>query len=132
MLEKFIKFAGVGVIGTAAHYTVLIALVQFASVNAVVASSAGAFCGAVTNYYLNYHFTFNSSKSHLHAASQFFVIASIGFILNGLLMALFTEVLAIHYLIAQVIATLTVLVWNFLGNHWWTFRESGKSFKGGA
>lgn len=124
---QFIKFTGVGAIGTLAHYIVLISLVQMSEVNAVVASSLGAIAGAFVNYYLNYHFTFRSRKRHLDAISKFVVIASIGFIINGLLMTLLTQVYTIYYLIAQIITTGIVLFWNFLGNRFWTFREKIRS-----
>jgi putative flippase GtrA len=43
--------------------------------------------------------------------------------MNGLFVALFTETLAVHYLIAQFVTTGIVLFWNFLANQQWTFRR---------
>lgn len=123
LLNRFIKFTGVGVIGTLAHYLVLIVFVQAFQFNSVAASSIGALIGAFVNYFLNYRYTFNSSKKHHIAISQFFVIAGISFVFNGLLMALLTESLSFHYLLAQFLTTAILLIWNFLGNQFWTFRE---------
>ena len=125
MFRQFVKFAGVGAIGTAAHYATLVLLVQTQWAGPVIASSAGAVVGAVVNYLLNYHYTFASNRRHREAFWRFFTIAAVGFLLNGLLMALLTQQLALFYLLAQVITTLLVLVWNFLGNRVWTFREVG-------
>lgn len=127
MLEQFIKFSGVGAIGTMVHYATLIGLVQFITTNPVLASSIGAIIGAIVNYILNYYYTFNSSKDHKETLWKFFSIATIGFIMNGLMMVLLTEVLSLFYLIAQIITTGTVLIWNFLGNRLWTFQKSTKS-----
>ena len=128
MMVKLIKFSAVGALGTLAHYSVLIFLVQLLSVNVLVASSIGAVVGALVNYFLNYKWTFNSNKRHSEAMVKFFAVAVVGFIMNGLFMMLFTEVLIFHYLIAQIITTGIVLFWNFLANHYWTFDElSGKS-----
>ena len=125
LFTRFIKFTGVGAIGTLAHYITLVCLVQLVtSLNVVLASSVGALIGAIVNYFLNYHFTFESNKSHTEALSKFVTIASMGFVLNGLLMALLAQKLFIHYLLAQIITTGIVLIWNFLGNHFWTFRET--------
>lgn len=128
MMVKLIKFSAVGALGTLAHYSVLVCLVQLLSANVLVASSIGAIVGALVNYSLNYKWTFNSNKRHSEAMVKFFAVATVGFVMNGLFMALFTEALALHYLIAQVMTTGIVLFWNFLANHYWTFdRRSGQS-----
>jgi putative flippase GtrA len=120
MLVKFIIFALVGLVGTAAHYLLLYQLVESYSINAVTASCYGAGAGLVINYGLNYILTFKSQQSHLRAFPKFAVIASIGFGLNMGLMTLLTAQL--YYLYAQLLTTALVLVWNFLGNSLWTFR----------
>ncbi|MCP4265663.1 MAG: GtrA family protein [Candidatus Brocadiaceae bacterium] len=125
IFTRFIKFTGVGAIGTIAHYITLACLVQLiTNVNIVLASSVGALIGAVVNYLLNYRFTFESDKRHTEAFGKFFTIASLGFVLNGLFMALLTQNLDIYYLLAQIVTTGIVLIWNFLGNYYWTFREA--------
>lgn len=122
ILQRFITFSGVGAIGTSAHYLTLFALVRGLGVNPVVASGAGFVVGGIVNYVINYHYTFQSQKGHREAASKFFVIAGIGFLLNVLLMYILVTTLGAHYFAAQVIATASVIVWGFFGNHTWTFR----------
>jgi len=120
MLIKFIIFASVGVIGTAMHYLILYQLVESYAVSPVTASGCGAFAGMCVNYLLNYILTFKSQQSHGRAFPKFALIAGIGFSLNQGLMALLT--VRLYYLYAQVLTTLLVLIWNFLGNHLWTFK----------
>lgn len=121
IIRKFILFTGVGAIGTGTHYLILVILVQALSINPVLASSAGALSGALVNYLLNYRYTFHSRKRHREAMTKFFTVAAVGFVLNGLLMTLGDQVLHLHYLLSQIIATVVVLMWNFAGNHFWTF-----------
>lgn len=123
LFERFIRFTGVGVIGTAAHYSVLILLVQLTAIDPVVASSLGALLGALVNYHLNYHYTFQSSKRHREALTKFMVVAVMAFFLNALLMYAFATVLQWHYLLAQVLTTGLVFLWTFLANLMWSFRE---------
>jgi putative flippase GtrA len=118
---QFMQFAGVGVLGTLAHYTLLVLMVEVFHSEVIIATSCGALLGALVNYALNYKFTFKSNKRHVEALSKFLVIAAVGFVLNAILMALFANILAWYYLAAQVATTLLVLVWNFLGNRCWTF-----------
>ena len=117
----FVRFAGVGAIGTVSHYAVLVALASILSVNAVVASSVGYIVGGIVNYLLNYRFTFRSNLSHLTTAPRFFTIAFAGFFLNAAIMSLLTSTAVWHYLLAQIVATATVLLWGFLANYFWTF-----------
>ncbi len=120
MLIKFIVFATVGVVGTTAHYLVLYQLVESYGIDPVTASACGAIAGMCVNYLLNYILTFRSQQSHLKAFPKFAVIAGIGFSLNFGLMTVLTPQL--YYLYAQIMTTLIVLVWNFLGNSLWTFK----------
>ena len=123
MLARFIRFAGVGVIATAAHYAVLVALVQAGAAGAVAASATGCIVGAVVSYGLNYRFTFFSKQRHVIALPVFFLFAGLSLVLNTVLMAALTAGLGLHYLPAQVLVTGVLLVWNFFAHQRWTFRE---------
>jgi putative flippase GtrA len=119
--RQFFSFAGVGIVGTAAHYLALLSLIKFAYVRPVAASSAGFMLGALVNYGLNYCITFHSQKRHREAMVKFFAVALVGLVLNFSIMKLGTEVLTQNYLVIQVIATGIVLTWNFIANRSWTF-----------
>lgn len=123
LLQQFLSFALIGLLGTAAHFLVLYALVSRLDFGPVLASSVGAVTGALVNYGLNYRLTFRSRKRHLDALPKFLAVAGGGWLLNGALMAILLSRLDIHYLLAQVVVTGIVLVWNFLANRFWTFGE---------
>lgn len=118
---QFLRYAGAGAIGTAFHYSVLIALVQLARLDAVVASTAGAVAGALVNYVLNHRFTFASEKPHTRALPRFALVAAGGVALNAAVMATVLYLAGPHYLVAQVAATGAVLAAGFLANRAWTF-----------
>jgi putative flippase GtrA len=120
-IGQFLLFAGLGVIGTLGHYTTLIVLVQFWSVDPVFASSFGFVVGAIINYILNYHFNFQSDKRHTEALTKFLIVAIIGAAINGFIMYIGVENTQINYLIVQIFATCVVLLWNFVLNKLWTF-----------
>jgi putative flippase GtrA len=118
---QFLLFAGVGAIGTLGHYTILIVLAQFLAVDPVFASSIGFIAGALINYILNYHFTFQSDKRHSEALAKFLIVATIGAGINGAIMYFGVENTNINYLLVQIFATGVVLLWNFVVNKLWTF-----------
>ena len=123
-IRHFLLFAALGAVGTAVQYTVLVALVQGAGAQPVLASTLGFLTGGVVNYTLARRVAFRSAKPHQEAATKFFLIAGVGLCLNALLMATFTSGLGLPYLVAQVLTTGLVLFWHYAGNALWTFREA--------
>lgn len=120
---QLVRFAAVGAVGTCAHYLLLVVLVEAGGANEVVASTAGALLGALVNYMLNRRYTFRSSRRHGEALPRFLAIAGLGLLINFGLMLVMVEALHIHYLLAQVMATVLVLLWNFAGNRLITFSQ---------
>ena len=123
IVRQFIRFAGVGIVGTAGHYLVLVGLVELLFTSPLVGSSAGFAVGAFINYYLNRSYTFDSSVPHIIGLPKFLSVAAVGMIINTSIMAVAISKLQMQYLIAQIIATALVLIWNFLGNKFWTFDD---------
>ena len=115
-------FAGVGVIGTAVHYLVLVVAASLAHQDPVAASIAGALVGALVNYALNHRYTYQSDKQHRETGPRFALVAGGGFVLNAALMKLLVHGLGWPYFPAQLGVTGVVFFWNFLINHFWTFR----------
>lgn len=118
---QFIHFTMVGSVATAIQYAILIALVRSELAGAVSASCAGFALGAAANYALNRRFTFRSSRPHVQTLPRFAIVALLGLAVNAGLMWLSHVPLGLHYLAAQVLATLGTLVWTFTLNRAWTF-----------
>jgi putative flippase GtrA len=123
IVAKFFRYAGVGVICTAAHYLVLVVLVGGLGFRPLVGSSAGFMIGALVNYVLNYRYTFRSDHRHREALPKFYLVAVTGFLLNGMVILVLAERLGLQYLLAQVVASGILLIWGFSANHFWTFRQ---------
>jgi len=123
-IPQFIQFALVGCAAAVGHYGALIVLCEWAGVSPVPASGAGFVIGAAISYALNYQFVFRSDKDHMPTAAKFLTVAIVGLVLNSVFMMLLTEGAGIHYLPAQVTATILVMVWSYLGNRSWTFADS--------
>ena len=122
--EQFIRFAIVGGIATAIHYAILIVLVQSALADTVAASSVGFAASTLINYALNRSFTFRSSQAHAEALPKFAMVALLGLALNASLIWLFNISIGLHYLLAQVLATVGTLSVNFALNRIWTFSRA--------
>lgn len=121
--RQFSAFSLVGVIGTIVHYGTMALLIEVASWSPAPGSAGGFLTSAVVSYWLNYKVTFASAVAHHKALPKFLLVGSVGLGINTLLVGVLTSYAKLHWLGAQVIATATVLCWNFAGNRVWTFSE---------
>jgi len=129
---EFIKFTIVGLYSTGLHYLVLLFVVELLALSPLVGSMVGYCAGAITNYYLNLRYTFQSTAKHRSAVPKFIVMVVCGFVINAGCMYLLTF---LPYMISQIIATGCVFFWNFVVGKFWTFAssetapsDSGKNF----
>ena len=123
LARKAGKFLLVGGLCTGLQYVLLIVLVEWLGWQAAIASMAGYLVSSVVNYGLNRSFTFESASAHRRSLPRFFLISLLGLLLNGAITYVGTNLLGVHYLLAQGAATAVTLLWNFLANLRWTFQE---------
>jgi len=121
--KQYLTFLIAGGTATACQYIVLISLVEKFEVYEILASILGYLIGALVNYLINYYVTFSCEAHHLKTLSKFIIIACVGLGLNTLIMYLFHVVIGIYYLTSQILATLTVLIYNFIGHKYWTYKK---------
>ncbi len=113
LVKLVLRFLVSGGIATAVHWATLWGLIHL-QVEAVLASSIGAFVGAIVNYVLQYFFTFKTKRQHKQALLAYIPAVAFSWSLNLVLFyslygGLFTEPL-----MAQVVTTAVVAVVNFL------------------
>lgn len=124
MREDFLAFARytlVGGVATGGHYSVLLTLVEGFGATPALAAASGAACGALLAYAGNRRFTFRGRSNHGAALPRFLLVAAAGAGVNGAVVWAGTTALAWHYLAAQIVATLLVLVATYGVNRAWTF-----------
>ena len=121
LARQIVRFVAVGAVATVVHYSILIALVELAGVAPVVSTTVGYAGGTVVSYILNRRYTFKSNASHLASFPKFVALNVVGMLLNSAIFAALMG-LGIWYLLAQMIATGLVLIWNFLGARFFAFR----------
>ena len=119
--RHFSRYTLVGVFATAAHYLTLVGGVEAAGWPAWLGSGIGAAVGAQLAYAGNRWFTFAHRGGIGASWPRFMLTALVGALLGMAIVALGVR-LGLHYLIAQLLATLTSLVLTFAINRAWTFR----------
>src|SRR4051812_22657954 len=122
--RSFVSFVVVGGIATAIQYTWLTALVLIFGIAPTPASASGFGVSLFINYALNRRHTFESGRAHRQAMPRFVVVASSGLALNTVLVWSLTVLLHQHFMLAQIVATSVVLLWNFALHRRWTFADT--------
>lgn len=125
IVRQAARFASVGAAATFIHYAILIALVEGLGVSPVVGSTIGFGVGLAFSYTLNRRFTFESQTRHATALVKYVALYGVGMALNGAILAALMH-LGAAYLLAQIIATGIVMVWNFVGARWLVFGAGGE------
>ena len=120
-LRRILFYVAAGFAATGTHFGVMIALVSWANVPEVAASSLGFLAGACVKYPLNYWAVFASRQRHRVAMPRFVLALAVGFALNALVLALLLRALDVHYMVSQVLTTGIVLVVNYLLARYWIF-----------
>ena len=123
VIKSFMRYGFIGAIATAVHYLVLIACVELFEWPAHLGSGIGAVVGAQVAFFGNRKFTFDHNGAMNTAWIKFQTTALIG-ALVGMAIVAVTVKMGWHYLLGQVLATLTGLVLTFAVNRAWTFRRS--------
>ncbi len=120
-MRAFGRYLLVGLLGTAVHYALLIALVELAGAAAAPSAAFGAACGALAAYAGNRRYTFAGGAAHGQALPRFLAVAAFGAAANGAIVWAGMQILDMHYLAAQVVAT-SIVVWcGFVANCRWSF-----------
>lgn len=114
------RFVLVGGSATLLHYLIMAGLIYFAGATAGTASFIGYSLSTLYNYWANFRFTFGTGHSHRRSLPRFLVVAGSGLGINQIVLLLGIS-LQLPVPIAQIIATVFVLFWNYFINAVWTF-----------
>ena len=119
--SQLVRYAAVGGVATLVHYLLLVLCVEFYGWPAWLASGFGAVVGAQIAYFGNRRFTFALQGAMGVSWSRFQATASLGAVTGMGVVALGVG-LGLPYLLAQMLATVLMLLLTFGINRCWTFR----------
>ena len=120
---QFLRFAVVGAIATIIQFSILVALVELAHANELLANAVGFVFAATANYLMNRTFTFAGTSSHAgYGMLKFAVTSLIGLGVNSLIFKAFMSV-GLYYMIAWALATGLTLIWNYSAARLIVFRD---------
>lgn len=121
LIIQFMKFGVVGGIATVVDYGIMVFLTEVFEVQYLISSGISFCVSVIVNYLLSMKYVFES-RDDIKKQTEFvaFIILSvIGLGINQIVMYLVADVwlgdrLKRAYLIAKIVATFVVMVWNFV------------------
>jgi putative flippase GtrA len=122
---RFLRYASVGALATAVHYSVLVGLVEGGGLAPRYAAAIGAWIGAQVAFVGNAWFTFDGAQANLRSWVRFQVTAVVGAAISFAIVAAGVR-LGLYYLIAQALATLLTLFVTYEINRRWSFATPGR------
>jgi putative flippase GtrA len=114
-LFQWLRHHTTSVLSTVVDYGVMVAAVELGHLRPVLATVIGAFCGALTNFFVNRTFTYHAQAVRVRGqAWRFALVSGTSLALNAGGEYLFHNVLGIQYLIARIITSVIVSnAWNY-------------------
>ena len=119
-MTALLRYAGIGAVATAVHYALLLAGVELGGLRPAWAAGVGAAVGAQVAYLGNRGFTFGHRGAWWRSWWRFQGTALIGVAASSTLVAL-AGPMGLHYLEAQVVATVLAMLLTFAINRRWSF-----------
>ncbi len=127
ILARGLRFGVVGVLTALVHFGVLFLGVVALGLGSTLASSLGFVVAICFNYAMHYHWTFAAPEGqepapHGRALRRYLAMVGCGFVINAATMYTGVHLLHWHYLVAQTLAVVIVVSWNFTVANSWVFR----------
>ena len=114
-LIQLFRYTFVGGIAFLVDFSVLYVLTEYCYLHYLYSAGIAFTLGLFLNYALSIAWVFNSRKLENRVLEflLFSLIGLIGLIFNELFLYIFTDILAMYYLISKIATAFIVYIWNF-------------------
>ena len=124
-IKKFISYFFVGGIAALVEWGCFAIFNSF--LNYMIATIISFIIATVTNYFLGKVMTFKNYKKSKKDIISVFIVSGIGLLLNMLFMHILIDIVKIPYeMLAKVISTGLVFMWNYLSRRIFIYKEEIK------
>ena len=116
LLHKIIRFSIVGGIATIIDFVCLYIFKEFLNIDVILANTLSFIISVTYNYIasITWVFDVNKNKNKKIQFILFIIFSIVGLIINNIILYILTDKLNIYYLISKVVATLIVMIFNFI------------------
>ena len=113
--KEFIRFLIAGFSTLFIDYGGLIFLTEYVNLHYLLSATISFTLAVIINYYICLKWVFTKSKKQTLVQFILFIITSIiGLLLNLITMKVMVEYFEIYYIIAKIVSTIIVTLWNYI------------------
>lgn len=119
MIRKIVNFGIVGIIATIIDFLTLYIMHSLFYLNLYFSVTIAFALSLILNFILSMKFVFQNNKnlSTLKQILIFTLTSIIGLLINQIIIYLLSGLLNIHYIISKILATIIVMIFNFVSRH---------------
>lgn len=117
IIEQIFKFGIVGIIAAIIDFGTLFILTSLLDVYYLLSAAIAYIISTAFNYIASMQYVFVSKFDKTEKNKEFIIfltLSVIGLAINELIMWFFVEEFESHYIVSKIIATIIVMVWNFI------------------
>lgn len=120
MIKKIVSFGIVGIIATIIDFVLLFILKSGLHINVYIATTLSFTVALIFNFVASMKYVFKAKEgmSLLKQSVIFVMTAVAGLGINQLIMLICIEIFSIYYMIAKLLATCFVMIFNFVSRHY--------------
>jgi len=122
--KKLIIFGFGGLVGAIINWAITYSLTENFDIHYLLSNLIGLTVNIIFNFFYHSHITFKVFDDTKRRFFKFLIFTLIIVALNILIIFILTEFFDIWYLFSAIIATLTIVIFNFVGNHFYIFRDT--------
>jgi putative flippase GtrA len=119
---QMIRFGLVGLVNTATDWLCYLALTRSIGLYYLNAKIISYIIAASLSFLLNRQWTFAAKEKIAKQLPRFYLTATIGLLLNALILLIVVDLLKLSDILGLVSATLLIFLWNFFSNKLWVFK----------
>lgn len=123
VLVKLLKFGLVGLTGMGVDFSITWLGKEKLHINKYIANSAGFSVAVLSNFLLNYYWTFSSKSNFTSSLAKFVLIAVAGLLINNLVIYFFNDRKYLNFYVSKALAIVVVFFWNFGLNYLFNFHS---------
>ncbi len=122
--KQAILFLFAGGICFIADFSILVFFVEILKINVIIANCISVLVTILISYILNIKFIFQNGKyGFKKEVSLFFIFSGISFLLDVFFLYVLIEYLMLWYILAKIIDSLVVALFNFSTRKWFIFSK---------
>ena len=115
-LKQIFRFIIVGGIATVIDFALLYIFKEFLNFNIILSNTLAFTISVIYNYIASIKWVFDVSENRNYKIQFiiFIILSILGLIINSSILYVFSKFLGIYYLLSKVLATIVVMIYNFI------------------